>query len=257
MSQQKSIIYLSSEVAEIVRAAANSYLATQNKGYRLHELINHGGHSWIFSVVLDPQVDTVMVAKVDLDKPGHRGRSLPVYKGNYIIPVSTLAKETEALRRIQFSNHSRPLKHIIGPGSKRGTYEMESFQFEKHYKIHILFLERLCGSLATLHLGQQPRDQVIKKLREDLGRALKRVHEKGYRYMDFQPGNILIRKENGRLSFVLSDFGLASYGGHHVGVIGTAPYQTASMLSQSETVTEANDWESLGFVIDEWENSHQ
>lgn len=105
------------------------------------------------------------------------------------------------------------------------------------------------GSLAQAgFIGANDRD-VLRRLAEELGRALAYFTEQGLRHRDLRPDAILLRTRE-PLDLVITDFGSARLSDFDLEAVATLQLTRYSAPEAIVgTVSAASDWWSLGMII--------
>jgi serine/threonine protein kinase len=164
----------------------------QVAGYRILELIGHGGMGVVYKA-LHINLNRVVALKMILSGPHAAPRELTRFRA-----------EAEAVARLQHPNIVQIYE--VGEQDGRPYFSLE-------------FVEG--GSLGQALGGKPLPPMEAAVLVESLARAMHYAHQRGIVHRDLKPGNILLQKDEGRASdssFILhpssfrariTDFGLA------------------------------------------------
>jgi primosomal replication protein N'' len=104
------------------------------------------------------------------------------------------------------------------------------------------------GSLADLEIAPGDLDSV-KRIADEIGRALHAFSEAGLRHRDLQPSAILVRTKE-PLDLVITDFGSARLSDFDLDIV--SPLETSRFMAPEAIaggVAAASDWWSLGMIL--------
>lgn len=227
------------------RAACQWYLSRCNPRWQLGEFICAGGSAVVYELLGEktPHVVKIIDSRFMAGRSGNRAADKELRRKC----MQYVETEIVVMEQLKDCRHTMPLRAHYTLNSPNGE------EAGAYVSVTLLVMPKLTPLLRYITDTKALTQQDILQLGRDIGCALGACVKNGILHRDVKPENIFVYQENGKLRFVLGDFGVsrrvAQPEGQRITGIGT-DYYVAPEIRYGEPLKCLNsDIYSLGVTL--------